>query len=90
MDVETAHPPSKPADSFHSDEKFDKKHGAVEIAEPILGDVYDDVRAIDLVEDGHALSVRGNPFGGFISELRVLPDTDVDISTRLISLESRG
>jgi hypothetical protein len=33
----------------------------------------------------NALSVRSNPFGGFIPEL--LSDTDVDISTRLISLE---
>lgn len=52
MDVESARSPRQFADSLHSDEKYDEKSGSVEIAEPITGDVYDDIRAIDLGEDG--------------------------------------
>jgi hypothetical protein len=37
--------------------KLDEKYGAVEIAEPIHRDVNDDVRAIDLGEDGKEPSI---------------------------------
>jgi hypothetical protein len=63
MDVESAHPPPKFTESLHSDEKFDEKHDAVEVAEPILGDVYDDIRAIDLGEDGKERPIGTWHFG---------------------------
>lgn len=68
MDVESAHPPPKFTDSLHSNEE---KYGRVEVAVPIDGDVYDDVRAIDLGENGKERPI----------------ETDVDVATRLISLE---
>ncbi|KAG6805069.1 hypothetical protein H0H93_005697, partial [Arthromyces matolae] len=38
---------------LYGDEKHDEKRGSVEIAEPFEeGDVYDDLRAIDMGEDG--------------------------------------
>jgi hypothetical protein len=51
MDVESAHPPPTFSES---DEKFkfNEKHSVVEVAEPIHGDVFEDVRDIDLGEDG--------------------------------------
>ena len=52
MDVESARSLPKHADSLPSDEKLDEKHGAIEVAVPIEGDVYDDIRAIDLGDDG--------------------------------------
>lgn len=68
MDVESAHPPPKFTDSLHSNEE---KYGRVEVAVPIDGDVYHDVRAIDLGENGKERPI----------------ETDVDVATRLISLE---
>ncbi|KAG2006353.1 peptide transporter MTD1 [Coprinopsis cinerea AmutBmut pab1-1] len=56
-----------------SDEKFDEKKSidGVETAESYQGDVYEDVRQIDLDETG-----RERPI-----------ETDLDVATRLISLE---
>ncbi|KAG6853742.1 hypothetical protein C0991_001758 [Blastosporella zonata] len=54
-----------------SDEKHDEKRGSVDIAESIHGDVYDDARIIDMGEDGKERPI----------------ETDVDVVTRLISLE---
>ena len=52
MDVESAPPLPKQGDPFHSNEKVEEKHGVVEASEPFQGDVYDDIRAIDIGEDG--------------------------------------
>ncbi|KAG5728413.1 Oligopeptide transporter 3 [Termitomyces sp. T112] len=49
----------------------DEKRDSVEIAESIKGDVYDDLRVIDLGEDGKERPI----------------ETDIDVATRLISLE---
>ncbi|KAF9552218.1 peptide transporter MTD1 [Agrocybe pediades] len=62
-------------DSF-ADEKgsFDKEkgtNGSVDVATSLPGDVYDDVRAIDLGEDGKERPI----------------ETDIDVATRLISLD---
>ncbi|KAJ7669860.1 peptide transporter MTD1 [Mycena polygramma] len=57
-----------------SDEKYDEKNekdSSVEIAEPVVAEVYDDVRAIDLDDSGKERPIV----------------TDVDVATRLISLE---
>ncbi|KAJ6476707.1 peptide transporter MTD1 [Mycena vitilis] len=57
-----------------NDEKYDEKNekdSSVEIAEPVVAEVYDDVRAIDLDDTGKERPIV----------------TDVDVATRLISLE---
>ncbi|KAG6917369.1 hypothetical protein DXG01_002834 [Tephrocybe rancida] len=56
--------------SFSDDEKHDEK-GSIDIAESIKGDVYDDLRVIDMGEDGKERPI----------------ETDIDVATRLISLE---
>lgn len=61
MDVESAHPPPKFTDSLHSNEE---KYGRVEVAVPIDGDVYHDVRAIDLGENG-----KERPIGAYCLSL---------------------
>ncbi|KAF7339054.1 Oligopeptide transporter 3 [Mycena venus] len=55
------------------DEKYDEKNekSSIQIAEPVMGEVYDDVRAIDLDDNGKERPIV----------------TDVDVATRLISLE---
>ncbi|KAH6893967.1 peptide transporter MTD1 [Coprinopsis sp. MPI-PUGE-AT-0042] len=57
----------------YSDEKLDEKRSqdGVETAESLKGDVYEDIRDIDLDENG-----RERPI-----------ETDLDVATRLISLE---
>ncbi|KAJ7046059.1 peptide transporter MTD1 [Mycena alexandri] len=56
-----------------NDEKYDeKKEGSsVQIAEPVVAEVYDDLRAVDLDDEGKERPIV----------------TDVDVATRLISLE---
>ncbi|KAF7307899.1 hypothetical protein MKEN_01150600 [Mycena kentingensis (nom. inval.)] len=56
-----------------SDEKFDEKNekSSIGVAEPEVAEVYDDVRAIDLDDNGKERPIV----------------TDVDVATRLISLE---
>ncbi|KAJ7484920.1 peptide transporter MTD1 [Mycena galericulata] len=56
-----------------SDEKYDEKNekSSIQIAEPVTGEVYDDLREIDLDENGKERPIV----------------TDVDVATRLISLE---
>ncbi|KAG6860795.1 hypothetical protein C0995_007505 [Termitomyces sp. Mi166 len=49
----------------------DEKRDSVEIAESLKGDVYDDLRVIDMGEDGKERPI----------------ETDIDVVTRLISLE---
>uniref|UniRef100_A0A8H7XV56 Peptide transporter MTD1 n=1 Tax=Psilocybe cubensis TaxID=181762 RepID=A0A8H7XV56_PSICU len=67
-------PKTQRSDSF-GDEKgiVEEKgsKGSVEIAGSIQGDVYDDIRAIDMGEDGKERPI----------------ETDIDVATRLISLE---
>ncbi|KAG6857484.1 hypothetical protein H0H87_002109 [Tephrocybe sp. NHM501043] len=53
------------------DEKHNEKGGSIDVAESIKGDVYDDVRIIDMGEDGKERPI----------------ETDIDVVTRLISLE---
>ncbi|KAG6885082.1 hypothetical protein C0993_006043, partial [Termitomyces sp. T159_Od127] len=53
------------------DEKHDEKRESIEIAESLKGDVYDDLRVIDMDENGKERPI----------------ETDIDIATRLISLE---
>ncbi|KAG6915154.1 hypothetical protein DXG01_012971 [Tephrocybe rancida] len=53
-----------------SDEKHDEKR-SIDIAESINGDVYDELRVIDMGEDGKERPI----------------ETDIDVATRLISLE---
>ncbi|RDB18213.1 Oligopeptide transporter 9 [Hypsizygus marmoreus] len=55
----------------YPDEKFDEKNGSVDETESIRGDVYDDLRIIDMGEDGKERPI----------------ETDIDVATRLISLE---
>ncbi|KIM37745.1 hypothetical protein M413DRAFT_254678 [Hebeloma cylindrosporum] len=58
--------------SSHSDEKFDEKvNDNVEVAQDFQGEVYDDIRAIDLDESGKERPIV----------------TDIDVATRLVSLE---
>ncbi|KAJ3513900.1 hypothetical protein NLJ89_g2700 [Agrocybe chaxingu] len=90
--------PSQPAhsrtDSFGDEKGLEKeKAGSVEIAHSIhedVGDVYDDVRAIDLGEDGKERPIGESlvscPSYSYLTIL-YLVETDVDIATRLISLE---
>ncbi|CAA7263920.1 unnamed protein product [Cyclocybe aegerita] len=70
-----AQPAHNRSESFSYEKGGDKeKVGSVEIAHSIheeVGDVYDDIRAIDLGEDGKERPI----------------ETDVDVATRLISLE---
>ncbi|KAI0071867.1 peptide transporter MTD1 [Panus rudis PR-1116 ss-1] len=68
--------PSVPRDvertkSSSLDEKYGEKTDSVSVVNHVTGDVYDDVRDIDLGEDGKERPI----------------ETDVDIATRLISLE---
>ncbi|KAJ7093296.1 peptide transporter MTD1 [Mycena belliarum] len=70
--LDPAQPDVERSDSF-SDEKAGEKNekSSVQIAEPATGEVYDDLRQIDLDEDGKERPIV----------------TDVDVATRLISLE---
>ncbi|KAJ7503623.1 peptide transporter MTD1 [Mycena galericulata] len=63
--------PSTP--SLGGDEKYDEKNekSSIQIAEPAVGEVYDDLREIDLDDTGKERPIV----------------TDVDVATRLISLE---
>ncbi|KAG6827810.1 hypothetical protein H0H92_010388 [Tricholoma furcatifolium] len=70
LPVFPAHPIGEPKESL-SDEKHDVKRDSVEIAESLHGDVYDDLRVIDMGEDGKERPI----------------ETDIDVATRLISLE---
>ncbi|KAJ7764345.1 OPT oligopeptide transporter protein-domain-containing protein [Mycena metata] len=56
-----------------NDEKYDEKKdgSSVQIAEPVVAEVYDDLRAVDLDDEGKERPIV----------------TDVDVATRLISLE---
>ncbi|KAJ7132712.1 peptide transporter MTD1 [Mycena filopes] len=56
-----------------NDEKSDEKNekSSIQIAEPVVAEVYDDLRAIDLDDNGKERPIV----------------TDVDVATRLISLE---
>lgn len=70
-----------------NDEKHDRKSDSIEIAESLKGDVYDDLRIIDMDENG-----KERPIGMFSElflrlRLTATSETDVDIATRLISLE---
>ncbi|KAJ6631858.1 peptide transporter MTD1 [Mycena sp. CBHHK59/15] len=60
-------------DNSFNDEKHDEKgeKSSVQIAEPDVAEVYDDIRVIDLDEDGKERPIV----------------TDVDVATRLISLD---
>ncbi|KAF9462816.1 peptide transporter MTD1 [Collybia nuda] len=65
------HPTPDRKESF-ADEKYDEKgDNSVEIAESLKGEVYDDIRDIDMGEDGKERPIV----------------TDIDVATRLISLE---
>ncbi|KAF8055167.1 peptide transporter MTD1 [Lyophyllum atratum] len=57
----------------YSEEKLDEKaeRSSIDVAESIKGDVYDDIRSIDMGEDGKERPI----------------ETDIDVATRLISLE---
>ncbi|KAJ7107983.1 peptide transporter MTD1 [Mycena crocata] len=65
-------PNSERTPSFH-EEKYDDKNekSSVDVAEPIVAEVYNDVREIDLDDSGKERPIV----------------TDVDVATRLISLE---
>lgn len=39
-------------DSLSNEKSVDKESGSIEVAQALDGDVYDDIRAIDLGEDG--------------------------------------
>jgi hypothetical protein len=71
------------------DEKYDEKDekSSIQVAEPVTAEVYDDVREIDLDDNG-----KERPIGNSSTNLRLATDhllivTDVDVATRLISLD---
>ncbi|KAF9481085.1 peptide transporter MTD1 [Pholiota conissans] len=59
------------AESYSDENAGDKENGSIKIASDLQGDVYDDIRAIDMGEDGKERPI----------------ETDIDVATRLISLE---
>ncbi|KAF5378543.1 hypothetical protein D9615_007071 [Tricholomella constricta] len=65
--------PAPERKNSYGDEKFDEKgdRSSVDVAESLKGDVYDDLRVIDMGDDGKERPI----------------ETDVDVATRLISLE---
>ncbi|KAK7680237.1 hypothetical protein QCA50_016746 [Cerrena zonata] len=68
--------PKVPRDADNSksssiDEKLNEKSDSASVVDSVHGDVYDDVRDIDIGEDGKERPI----------------ETDVDVATRLISLE---
>lgn len=81
---------SKPLDG--NDEKVKEKESQVkesfDVASELPGDVYEDSRAIDLGDDG-----KERPIGRFTTFksdriiLTFYTETDIDVATRLISLE---
>ena len=78
-----------------SDEKVKEKETerkeSVEVTSELPGDVYEDIRAIDLGADGkerpigRSTTVKSDPQRRFI--LTFYAETDIDVATRLISLE---
>ena len=82
-------PEREKAESYSDEKAGDKENGSIEIASDLQGDVYDDIRAIDMGEDG-----KERPIGMIFSATLELPitdpcsaETDIDVATRLISLE---
>lgn len=61
IDTAPSRVPVNEKDTSFSDEKAGSKEGSVDIALGLEGDVYDDVRAIDMGEDG-----KERPIGLFL------------------------
>jgi len=73
----------------YSDEKLDEKvNERVDVAQDFQGEIYDNIRAIDLDETGKERPIGKDrlPFLSVLTEIDPLV-TDIDVATHLVSLE---
>ena len=72
-------------------EKEPEAKESIEVSSELPGDVYEDSRAIDLGVDGKERPIGRSTTVKFYPQMRIIltfyAETDIDVATRLISLE---